>query len=98
MSGTSCSTPAFAALVSLLNDVRLAAGKRSLGWLNPLLYAHADDGSFTDVVSGVNPGCAVNSALGYLGTGFQASKGWDPATGLGTIVFDKWAAIVKALP
>ena len=98
VSGTSCSTPAFAALVSLLNDVRLAAGKRSLGWLNPLLYAHADDGSFTDVVSGANPGCAVNSALGYLGTGFQASKGWDPATGLGTIVFDKWAAIVKALP
>lgn len=97
MSGTSCSTPAFAALVSLLNDIRLTAGKSSLGWLNPLLYAHATDG-FTDVVSGANPGCAVNSAVGYLGTGFRASKGWDPTTGLGTIIFDKWAAIVKALP
>jgi len=99
VSGTSCSTPAFGALVALLNGARLSAGKPSLGWLNPLLYAHAaDDGAFTDIVAGSNPGCAVNSAVGYLGGGFSCAPGWDPLTGLGTINFAKWQQIVGALP
>jgi|TARA_B110000208_G_C11719977_1_gene412467 tripeptidyl-peptidase-1 len=96
VSGTSCSTPAFAALVALLNSERLAAGKPSLGYLNPLLYANP--GAFTDVVKGSNPGCAVNPSVGYLGTGFECAAGWDPLTGLGTPLFKKWQAIVSALP
>jgi len=36
--GTSCSSPTFAAMISLLNDIRLKNGKPTLGYLNPLIY------------------------------------------------------------
>lgn len=48
--GTSCSTPLFASLVSLLNDELVAAGKSPLGFLNPLIYSSS--GAFTDITSG----------------------------------------------
>ncbi len=80
--GTSCSTPTFAGIVALLNDARVAAGKRGLGFLNHLLYAHPE--AFTDITAGSNPGCGTE--------GFPAIKGWDPVTGLGTPV---WPALYK---
>jgi tripeptidyl-peptidase-1 len=86
--GTSASTPTFSGIVSLLNDARVAAGKPTLGLLNPFLYQNAD--AFTDVTEGDNPGCGTN--------GFEAAKGWDPVTGLGTPNYQKLLAAVKALP
>ena len=50
--GTSASSPAFAGLVSLLNEARFKAGKPQMGFLNPFLYANAD--AFTDVTKGSN--------------------------------------------
>jgi len=88
VSGTSCSSPAFAGIVSLLNDIRLAKGKPTLGFLNPLFYANA--GAFNDVVSGSNPGCSTD--------GFPATAGWDPVTGLGSPNFAKLAQVVGNLP
>ena len=64
--GTSCSTPTFSAIVSLLNDIRFAAGKPPLGFLNNLFYQNPQ--MFTDITSGSNPGCNTN--------GFTASQGW----------------------
>jgi tripeptidyl-peptidase-1 len=72
--GTSAATPIFASIVSLLNDELIAAGKSTLGFINPLLYANA--GALNDITRGDNPGCNTN--------GFSASSGWDPVTGLGT--------------
>ena len=86
--GTSCSAPVFGALVALLNDVRLAKGLPSLGWLNPLLYKHPE--AFTDITKGGNPACG--------GKGFSAAAGWDPVTGLGTLDFAAWQRIVDQLP
>ncbi|EIW76284.1 tripeptidyl peptidase A [Coniophora puteana RWD-64-598 SS2] len=80
VSGTSCSSPAFAGVVALVNDARVAAGKATLGFLNPLLYG-AGAGAFNDITSGNNPGCGTE--------GFSAGTGWDPVTGLGTPDFDK---------
>lgn len=96
VSGTSCSTPSFAGFVALLNDARLAEGKSTLGWLNPLLYANPQ--AFNDITSGNNPGCAVDSSVGYLGDGFYTAVGWDPVTGLGTPKFQSLLDVVKALP
>ncbi|KAF8076737.1 subtilisin-like protein [Lyophyllum atratum] len=73
--GTSASSPAFAGIVALLNDVRLANGQPPLGFLNPLIYSKAVSG-FNDITIGHNSGCGT--------TGFNATKGWDPVTGLGT--------------
>ncbi|KAK0190627.1 tripeptidyl peptidase A [Armillaria mellea] len=78
--GTSASTPTFSGLVALLNDARLKASKPTLGFLNPLLYEKGLAG-LNDIKSGSNPGCGTN--------GFNATEGWDPATGLGTPNFGK---------
>ncbi|KZT33755.1 subtilisin-like protein [Sistotremastrum suecicum HHB10207 ss-3] len=74
VSGTSAASPAFAGIISLVNDARLSKGMSSLGFLNPLIYASPS--AFNDIISGHNPGCGT--------PGFNASVGWDPVTGLGT--------------
>lgn len=81
-SGTSASAPIFAATVALLNDVRLAANASRLGFLNPLLYTQlgAVPKAFNDVQQGSNPGCGT--------AGFNATPGWDAASGFGTPNFD----------
>ncbi|KZV80791.1 subtilisin-like protein [Exidia glandulosa HHB12029] len=73
--GTSASSPVFASIIALLNDERAQRGMPPLGFLNPWLYGKAS-GAFMDVVEGNNPGCGTD--------GFEAAKGWDPVTGLGT--------------
>ncbi|KAI0059672.1 hypothetical protein BV25DRAFT_1908615 [Artomyces pyxidatus] len=73
-------TAAFAGLVSLLNDARLAHGKPPLGFLNPFLYS-SGLAVFNDITSGNAPGCGTQ--------GFNATEGWDPITGLGTPDFGK---------
>ncbi|KAK7033671.1 hypothetical protein VNI00_012671 [Paramarasmius palmivorus] len=82
--GTSASCPTVAGIVALLNDFRLANGKSSLGFLNPLIYANP--GAFNDITSGSNPGCGTN--------GFSSRVGWDPVTGFGTPDFIKLQAVV----
>ena len=69
--GTSASAPVFAAMISLLNDQLISAGKPALGFLNPLLYSTAIS-AFNDITSGDNFACSDYT------TGFEASNGWDP--------------------
>ncbi|KAK4122203.1 peptidase-like protein [Parathielavia appendiculata] len=94
VSGTSASAPMFAALVSLLNNARLAQGRRPLGFLNPWLYSVGKQG-LTDIVHGGSTGCTGKDAYSGLPTPFvpyaswNATPGWDPVTGLGTPLFDK---------
>ncbi|KAH9005507.1 tripeptidyl peptidase A [Lactarius hatsudake] len=83
--GTSASSPSIAAFISLLNDARIAAGKPSLGFLNPLIYALNGVG-FNDITAGNAPGCGT--------PGFNATAGWDPVTGFGTPDFGKLKDIV----
>lgn len=83
--GTSAASPIFAAIVGLLNDVRISQGKPTLGFLNPWLYQTGRQG-LNDVTLGSNAGCGTDS--------FPATTGWDPATGLGTPDFKKLAALM----
>jgi len=90
--GTSCSSPTFAGIVTLLNDLRLNAGKTTLGFLNPLLYSWgaSNSSTFQDITQGNNAkGCCP---------GFDAAPGWDPVTGLGTPNFRVLAGLVMNLP
>lgn len=75
--GTSASAPIFGAVVALVNDALLAAGKPVLGFLNPWLYAGGHR-AFRDVTHGSTKGCDTE--------GFPAMKGWDSASGFGTPV------------
>jgi subtilase family serine protease len=75
--GTSCSSPQFAGLVAIADQI---AG-RGLGQINPTLYQLAAGPNygtyFYDVTTGDNQ--ADPSIPGY-----PATTGWDPVTGLGT--------------
>ena len=82
--GTSASTPAFSGLISLINDARLKAGKKQMGFLNPWIYQNTD--SFTDITKGDNRRGRGPFVTPY---GFNCTKGWDPVTGVGTPIFDK---------
>mmetsp|Transcript_1547 Transcript_1547/g.4224 ORF Transcript_1547/g.4224 Transcript_1547/m.4224 type:complete len:591 (-) Transcript_1547:119-1891(-) len=84
VAGTSASCPVVASVFAQLNNLRLSAGKSSLGFLNPFIYQNGD--AFNDVTTGENNANA--------GTGFKATTGWDPATGMGTPNFDKLKALV----
>lgn len=59
-SGTSASAPVFAAMVTLWNDMRLAYGMSSMGFIAPFLYeayASAPE-AFNDIVTGNNVSAA----------------------------------------
>lgn len=87
-SGTSASSPALGAMIALVNGERLKVGKKSVGFINPVLYAHPE--VFNDVVEGDNPGCGTK--------GFSAVPGWDPVTGLGTPDYERLKKVFLALP
>jgi tripeptidyl-peptidase-1 len=89
VAGTSASSPVVAGVFAKLNEVRLAAGKPPLGFLNPLIYKIGAQG-FNDVTQGRNCGGAVCRG----NEGFQAIAGWDPATGWGTPNFEALKALV----
>ncbi len=84
LSGTSASAPVFAAIVSLLNEARLARGMKPMGFLNPWLYQHSM--ALRDVVEGTNAldGFAQQgSRAAPMAYGWNATVGWDAVTGLG---------------
>ncbi|KAI3321893.1 subtilisin-like protein [Xylariaceae sp. AK1471] len=100
--GTSCSAPAFAGIVGLLNDARLRAGKPTLGFLNPLLYLNPN--ALNDITLGGSTGCdgtarfhgAPNGSPVIPYASWNSTKGWDPVSGLGTPNFPK--LLKAALP
>lgn len=99
--GTSAASPIFAAMLVLVNDRRLAAGKAPLGFANPVMYANED--KFRDVTVG-NNGCGAYDGSGSAAccyeqdpsyVGFEATPGWDPVSGLGT--FANYETLTAAL-
>ncbi|KAI0938760.1 hypothetical protein AcV5_000369 [Taiwanofungus camphoratus] len=90
VAGTSCSSPVSAAILSAVNDARIAVGKSPIGFINPAIYTPAFSEAFNDITTGNNPGCDTN--------GFLAEPGWDPVTGLGTPNFSKLLALWLLLP
>jgi kumamolisin len=80
--GTSAVAPLWAALIARINQ---QAGK-SIGFLNPLIYAQTVEAAgFRDVTQGNNGS-------------FKAVKGWDACTGLGTPDGTQLLALLTAKP
>lgn len=79
--GTSAAAPTLAGMIASLNDARLNAGKPTLGFLNPFLYQNAD--AFLDIIHGGN-------------NGYDATIGYDPASGLGTFSPTTFATLKAA--
>jgi tripeptidyl-peptidase-1 len=96
--GTSAASPIVAGILTLLNDARFRAGQPSLGFINPLLYAAAalKSPGLVDVTRGAALGCQgvdLQNGIIVKGAGiipyatWNATVGWDPVTGLGTLDF-----------
>jgi tripeptidyl-peptidase-1 len=101
-SGTSASSPLMAAMITLINDARISAGKRTLGWLNPALYK-LKEGMFHNITKGENNCAAGSSPQGPRPAtccqyGFTDQAGWSPITGLGSPVFPKLLKNLVNLP
>jgi len=90
--GTSASAPAWAAMVSLLNQGRYDVGKSSLGFLNPFLYSNPE--AFTDITNGTDMIDRNGQPLNY---GYNCTAGWDPVTGLGSPLFSKLLELAVAI-
>jgi len=85
--GTSAVAPLWAGLVARINQQmgKQQSGK-TIGFLNPLIYAQAVEASgFHDITEGNN------------GT-FNAAEGWDPCTGLGSPDGARLEAVLNVTP
>ena len=82
--GTSASAPVVGAILTMVNDARIMAGKSPIGFINPTIYSQEFACAFNDITDGTNQGCGT--------VGFSAVEGWDPVTGLGTPSFPKLVA------
>lgn len=79
--GTSSSSPQWAGLIAIANQISKSKGGGTLGYINPALYAIASNPTryakdFFDVTFGDNQVSSI--------PGFNATTGWDAVTGLGT--------------
>jgi subtilase family serine protease len=85
--GTSVAAPIWSGILAHVNAARAAAGRPRLGAANAALYAAARGTSpYRDITQGDNSYAGVS--------GYEATKGWDPATGLGSASV---ASLVKKL-
>ncbi|KAM3561623.1 hypothetical protein ARSEF4850_003122 [Beauveria asiatica] len=85
------SAPITGAMVNLVNEERIKIGKGPVGFINSTIYKHQE--MFNDVVKG-----GMNSGGLCNGKGFNATRGWDPTTGMGTPKYDKMLEVFLNLP
>ncbi|TQV99889.1 hypothetical protein V2A60_005317 [Cordyceps javanica] len=91
--GTSMSAPIIAGILTRINEERLAAGKRPVGFVNPALYKKP--GLFRDVTEGR---MRTDAQGACRGKSFSATPGWDPVTGLGTPDYPALSEYLNGLP
>lgn len=109
VAGTSCASPTFAGVVSLLNENRVSKGKPTLGFLNPVCFFFSFSFLFfqltktqTKQLIYSNPSMlndiTEGSNPGCNTNGFPAVQGYDPSTGWGSPNFGAMSTVVNNLP
>jgi subtilase family serine protease len=91
--GTSWASPTFAGIVAIADEV---AG-HDLGDLNPALYTlGSGSAGLPDITAGNNTVSFTQGGKTYTVKGYTAVKGYDLASGLGTVNGAKLVAALKA--
>lgn len=88
--GTPTVVPLIASMIAKINEARLQAGKSTVGFINPVLYAHRKK-IMRDITTGGNEGCGVDEA-------FPATAAWDAVTGLGSLDYAQLKEVYLGLP
>jgi kumamolisin len=78
--GTSWSSPTCAGFCALLNEARANLGQQPIGLLGPDIYPLIGTSNFRDIVSGGNDTPLSDEEYGSV---YQATTGYDEATGIG---------------
>ncbi len=96
--GTSCAAPLWAGVTALINQQAVTAGRGTIGFLNPAIYAigksAACQSNFHDIVSGNN--CSASSpSLFYATAGYDLCTGW--GTPAGQALIDSLAGAANPL-
>jgi subtilase family serine protease len=92
--GTSAGAPQWAALLAIVNSMRVSSGKPPLQGSNPALYAAAKSGysnNYHDITAGTN-------SNGKCGPRCSAGPGYDYVTGLGSPRANNLITALVALP
>ena len=97
--GTSAATPLEAAIVALVTQQERRAGRPGLGSLPPLLYALARGRNYGSTFFDIRRGTSSRhprSAAGRTPAGGAAQRGYDLATGLGSLKAAAFATAVTS--
>lgn len=95
LGGTSTTTPTIAGLLSLVNSGRIAQGRSTLGFVNPLLYSQAAN-LMKQVPSGGNNKCTTQGFCCREGF-FVVGTTWNPVVGLGVPEFQNLYSIAMSV-
>jgi len=79
--GTSCAAPLWAGFTALINQQAVAAGKPTVGFINPAVYAIGKSANFTADFHDITTGNNTNTTVGNE---YFAVPGYDLCTGWGT--------------
>jgi len=79
--GTSCAAPLWAGFTALINQQAVAAGKPTVGFINPAVYAIGKSANYTTDFHDIRTG---NNTNPVSHTNFLAVAGYDLCTGWGT--------------
>jgi subtilase family serine protease len=79
--GTSCATPLWAAMAAMMNEQSLAAGRTTMGFINPALYTLGESTNYIDCFHDITNGNDFSSGSPNE---FNAVTGYDLCTGWGT--------------
>lgn len=98
IAGTSVATPMIASLITLLNQDRFNAGKKPLGFFNPVIYTMYSMGPMKYFNGNFTEG--NNSGTCPATHGFNANPkgGWNPLVGVGSPNFAAIRTYVATLP
>jgi kumamolisin len=75
--GTSAVAPLMAGLIALINEATTKDIGKTVGLINPIIYAATAQGAFRDITAGTNDN--LNQLRGL----YTAGPGWDACSGLG---------------
>ena len=75
--GTSAVAPLMAGLIARINEATTKKFGKTVGFINPLIYASHAQGVFRDITIG------NNDITGDLHGMYKAGPGWDACSGLG---------------
>ncbi len=79
--GTSCAAPLWAGFAALINQQAVAAGRATVGFINPAIYAIGNSANYTN---GFRDTTVGNNFSATSPTKFASAVGYDLCTGWGT--------------